>query len=290
VEKVIVDNEEATEAWNGVLFERWIKFRKIVTEGLGAHGEEALRLHPPKLGDDVIDIGCGLGDTTVRLAEMVGPKGSALGVDVAERMIEVAQSEAEETGAANLAFDAFDVQSTEFDRTFDYAFSRMGTMFFASPVAALRNVRVAMTPGGLLNMVVWRRKLDNDWMHRAELIANKYLEEPEESDEPTCGPGPFSMAGADTTSDVLLGAGFEQIELRRCDYPINVGKDLDEAIEFGMALGPAAELLRLVGPEEAERVRPELEADLREALADFVTPDGVVGPASTWIVTARNPG
>src|SRR5688572_28722588 len=117
-----------------------MKFRDIVTDGLGAHGEAALSALPPKPGDRVHDIGCGLGDTTHRLAELVGPEGSAFGVDVAERMIEVAQSEAEEMGGAgNASFAVMDVQNTEFDRRFDYAFSRMGTMFFASPVAALRN-------------------------------------------------------------------------------------------------------------------------------------------------------
>jgi hypothetical protein len=121
-------------------------------------------------------------------------------------------------------------------------------------------------------------------------VTEKYLEEPEESDEPTCGPGPFSMAGADTTSDILLGAGFEHVEFLRCDLPITIGHDLDHAIAFNLALGPAGELMRLVGSEEANRVRPQVEADLREALAEFVQPDGeVVAPASTWIVSARAP-
>ena len=40
-------NEEATEAWNGVLFDRFVAFREIVTSGLGAHGERALATYPP---------------------------------------------------------------------------------------------------------------------------------------------------------------------------------------------------------------------------------------------------
>ena len=77
-------------------------------------------------------------------------------------MIETAIEEAAEAGLENVSFATCDVEVTEFDQTFDYAFSRLGTMFFANPVAALRNVREALVPGGLLNMVVWRRKLDND--------------------------------------------------------------------------------------------------------------------------------
>ena len=73
-------------------------------------------------------------------------------------------------------------------------------MFFANPVWALRNVREALVPGGRLVMVVWRRRTDNDWLYRAQTIVERIVERPEEYDEPTCGPGPFSMADADTTS------------------------------------------------------------------------------------------
>ena len=64
---------------------------------------------------------------------------------------------------------------------FDYAFSRMGVMFFANPVQALRNIRLALRPGGRLVAVVWRRKLDNPWLYRAEQVVEQYLEEPEET-------------------------------------------------------------------------------------------------------------
>ena len=50
VEPVASANEEAIEAWNGVLFDRFVQFRQIVTDGLGAHGEEAPRLQAPQPG------------------------------------------------------------------------------------------------------------------------------------------------------------------------------------------------------------------------------------------------
>ena len=55
-----------------------------------------------------------------------------------------------------------------------------------------------------------------------------------------------------------------------------------------MALGPAAEVIRLVG-DEAERIRPKLEAEIRDALTEFEGPNGVLAPASTWIITATAP-
>ena len=108
---------------------------------------------------------------------------------------------------------------------------------------------------------------------------------PEEYDEPTCGPGPFSMADADTTSEILTSAGFEDIVLHRYDAPIVIGEDLDEALEMVTALGPAGEILRLAG-DSAAHLHEHVERALREGLAEFATEDGIRAPASTWIVTA----
>ena len=284
--EVAADNVEALEAWNGVLFDRFVAFRSLIIDGIAPHGDAAIRLYPPSPGDRVLDIGCGFGDASQQLAQIVGPSGSVLGVDVAPRFIDAAREEAEAAGVENVRFDVSDVQVADFAETFDYAFSRFGTMFFANPVPALRNVRRALVPGALLCMVVWRNKLDNEWMYRAETVIKPLVDEPEESDEPRCGPGPFSMAGADTTSDVLGAAGFEEITFRRSDLPIRIGHDLDEAVEFNLALGPAAEVVRRSG-DEAAKIRPKLEALLRDALAEFETGDGVIAGSSTWIVTAR---
>lgn len=279
-------NAEAITAWDGPLFDRFVRFRHIVTSGLGAHGEKALVLFPPQSGERVLDIGCGFGDTTQRIAGLVGPGGEAVGVDAAANFIEAARGEAREAGVENIRFAVADVETTRFEERFDRAFSRMGTMFFANPVWALRNVREALPSGGLLTMVVWRRRIDNDWLYRAQTIVEGIVERPEEYDEPTCGPGPFSMADADTTSDVVQRAGFADVSLYRCDLPILIGNDVDEAIDLVMSLGPAGEILRLAG-ERAAPLHGEVDAALREGLAEFTQPDGtLIAPASTWIVSA----
>jgi SAM-dependent methyltransferase len=282
------ENRETSEAWSGPLFERFVQYRDLVAGGLGAHGDVAMAAHPPRPGDRVVDLGCGFGDTTQRLAGLVGADGAVLGVDVSEPFIEMARAEAEGAKVANVRFAVGDVQVTAFEETFDYAFSRMGIMFFANPVQALRNVRQALSPGGRFCAVVWRRKLDNEWVSRAEGVVERYLDRPEESDEPTCGPGPFSMADADTVSEQLKIAGFEEIGFQRCDLPLKIGSDLDHAVEFNMALGPAGEVLRL-WEDRIEEIKPKIAAGLREALADLDGPDGVYAPASTWIISAKAP-
>ncbi len=283
------DNVEATAAWDGPLFDIWLRYRSLIESSIGPHGEAALALHLPPPGGRCLDIGCGLGDTTFRMAELVGANGHAHGVDVAPRMIGVALEDLERESAPNVSFAVADVEGDDLGGTYDYAFGRCGTMFFANPVAGFRNVRRHLAPGSTLNIVVWRRKIDNEWVHKAERVVEKYLEHPEETEEPTCGPGPFAMANADTVSDMVKFAGYEDIRLARCDLPYKIGNDLDEAVGFNMAIGPAAEVLRLWGDRVAE-IRPEIEAEMREALAEFVTDDGtVVGPSSTWIVTGRVP-
>jgi SAM-dependent methyltransferase len=286
--QIATTNKEAADAWSGPLFDRFVRYRDLVADGLGAHGARAMETHPPRPGDRVLDIGCGFGDTTQRLAELVGPEGEAIGVDVSEPFIAAAREEANAAGAERVSFAVADVQVGELGGGFDYAFSRMGIMFFANPVQALRNVRKALAPGGRLCAVVWRRKEDNEWVRRAELVVEEYLEHPEESDEPTCGPGPFSMANADTVSEQLKIAGFERISLQRCDLPLKIGNDLDHAVEFNMALGPAGEVLRM-WEDRIDEIRPKIASELREALAEFEGPDGVVAPASTWIISATAP-
>jgi len=96
------------------------------------------------------------------------------------------------------------------------------------------------------------------------------------------------MAGADTTSDVLCHAGYTEIALQRCDIPIAIGSDVDEAIDLVMALGPAGETLRLAG-DRAAHLHDAVRVALREGLAEFEGPDGLRAPASTWIVSAFAP-
>jgi SAM-dependent methyltransferase len=280
--EVLPENAEAQRAWDGVLFDRFLAFRHLIV-ALAQHGLAAMQLSPPPVGARVVDLGCGFGDSTQQLGELVGEQGSVLGVDISPRFIDLALTE---SAAQNVRFEVMDVQAAPFGETFDYAFSRFGTMFFASPVAAMRNVRASLEPDGRLVSVVWRKREENPWMYVAEQVVKPLVEIPEETDEARCGPGPFSMASADTLSSQLQLAGFREVSCTRNDMPIKIGNDLDEAVEFNLALGPAAEAVRLAGDEGAA-LRPKLAALLHEALGPFETPEGVFAGSSAWIVTAR---
>jgi hypothetical protein len=163
-------------------------------------------------------------------------------------------------------------------------------MFFEMPGAAMRNVFAALKSGGTFTQIVWRKREDNAWLHDAELRVRELVPvvSHEDCGQVHCGPGPFSMAGPDMVSGMLRSAGYDRIAFERFDADICIGRDLDEAVEFAMALGPAGEIIRLAG-KEAEARKPTVAAALRDTLSRYVRTDGVWGPSSTWLVTARNP-
>ena len=284
------NNDVVIEAWNTVLYDKFVRFKHLLVAGLSGHSNEILtrKLYPE--GARVLDVGCGFGDSTMRIARSVGPRGAALGVDCAEKFVRAAECEAAAAGVPNAAFFKADVQSDDLRGPYDYAFSRFGTMFFMMPGVALRNIRAALKPGGVLTQIVWRKREDNPWLHDAELKVREIVPvvSHEDTNQVHCGPGPFSMSGPDMVSSMLMSAGFIGIAFERFDTDICIGRDLDDAIEFATALGPAGEIIRLAGAE-GERLRPTVVSALRQTLSRYVRGDGVWAPSSTWFITARRP-
>ena len=125
-------NAEAIEAWDGPLFDRWVRFRHVLTTGSAPTARRPWTSPPPQPGERVLDIGCGLGDTTQALAARVAPEGEAVGVDASARFIDAAREEAGEAGVEHARFRVADVQTDQLGEGFDLAYSRMGTMFFAA--------------------------------------------------------------------------------------------------------------------------------------------------------------
>jgi len=289
------ENAIVIEAWNTVLFEKFCRFQHLIVDNLALHGDELFRRHPPRHGQRVLDVGCGAGDTTRELARRVGPDGSATGVDCASNFIELSRAGAEGEEVSNARFAVADVQLEPLGGPYDAAFARFGTMFFNAPGAALRNVRRSLAPGAVFRSIVWRRREDNPWLYEAEQCAREIVPvvSHEETKEVHCGPGPFSMAGADLVSDLLRASGFDQIAFERFDTDLCIGRDLDEAVQFGLELGPAGEIVRLAG-EVGRELRPRVERAVREALTPYVRGGAHQGevwvPSSVWFIRAVNPG
>ena len=286
---VALANEEAVRAWDTVLYERWKSNRRVFVGALAEITEDVFQRFPPPAGGRCIDIGCGFGETTQQLAELVGPGGSALGTDSSPHFIADARREAAEAGVENVTFEVADAQTAAWDPIHDYAFSRMGTQFFAAPVPAMRAIRGSLKPGGRLAKVCWRRKAESPFWAETEQVVQRFLSRPDDYEADTCGPGPFSLGNPETTRGILEAAGFAEIELHRRDFDYFMGTDMDEAIDSLMAIGPGAELIRLNG-EDGERRRGTIADALADHYAAWQQPDGsIVGRGAIWIVAATNP-
>lgn len=140
------ENSIPIEAWNTVLFDKFCRFRNVLTHGLSDHSAEFFKRNAYPKGERILDVGCGFGDTTQQIAKQVGPSGTAVGVDCARNFIDIAEREAREAQLPNASFLIADVQADNLSGPYDHIFSRFGTMFFNLPGAALRNIRRALKP------------------------------------------------------------------------------------------------------------------------------------------------
>lgn len=103
-------NQIAIEAWNTVLYDKFRRFKHLLVDGLSQPSDAAFaRCRHPE-GARVLDVGCGLGDSTLRIAECVGPRGEAVGVDCAENFIRAAEAGAGKEGISNARFFVGDAQ------------------------------------------------------------------------------------------------------------------------------------------------------------------------------------
>ena len=282
------EDTEFVQFWNEVLAPKFVRFRHILVDGLTRHSEAVFPKLPVRPGDRVLDVGCGFGDTAIKLARIVGPNGEVVGVDCCDAFLAAADADRDHAGLNNLSFMRGDAEVALPEGEFDFVFARFGTMFFANPVAGLRNMRHALRPGGRMVHIVWRDPADNPWLSMAKDVVLRFLPAPGDGAR-SCGPGPFSMADEPMVRKMMEAAGYEEIVFERVDAPVVIGHDVRDAIEFQLAIGPAGEVFREAG-QEAEEKRAEIERALAEAIRQqTLADDGIVMPSSSWVIYARSP-
>ncbi len=288
IEPETTQDSEFVQFWNTVLAPKFIKFKHVLVDGLSQHSAAVFPTLPVRAGDRVLDVGCGFGDTAILLARRVGLGGSVVAMDCCDAFLDYAKQEAETKRVDNIEFMRGDAEVALPQDQFDFVFARFGTMFFANPVAGLRNMRKALKPGGRMVHIVWRNRADNPWLSMAKDVVLDYLPQPG-ADALTCGPGPFSMSNPETVTAMMKSAGYEDIELTRVDSPVLVGNDVKDAIAFQLAIGPAGEVFREAG-DKAEAMREQIEAALADAInQQKISSEGVVMDSSSWVISATNP-
>ncbi len=268
-------NEAQIEYWNGAVGERWAAFQPVLDKALAAISDAALAFAAAKPGERVLDIGCGTGTTTYALAKTVGAGGSVTGVDISRPMLAAARAR-----GTGVNFREGDASVQLFHPTHDLVFSRFGVMFFDDPVAAFANIRKAVAPHGRLAFVCWRSVQENLWAS-VPIAAALPLLPPQEPADPLA-PGPFAFADSERLKDILSKAGYRNVRTEKLDSTMNMGATVDDAVEQALRVGPLARAASDIDDATRDKVR----AAVRDVLAKFATPAGIVPPAACWLVGA----
>lgn len=279
-----MSNAGQVEYWNGRVGDTWAQMQSRIDGSFTPVTAALLSLAAPQLGEDVLDIGCGTGETTLALALAVGDDGTALGIDISDQMLARARARAEEL-LSEAEFSNADAATFDAEPGFDLIVSRFGVMFFADPAAAFANIHALAAPGGRLVFACWQRAAENLWATLpmqaiAPLLPTQPV--PAASDEP----GPFAFADPERVFAILDAAGWQDIAFHALSFSMMIGSGDDalaSAIGFNLSIGPAARAVREAGEDVAAQAVPLLSNALQPYLSG-----GVVSlPAAAWLVTAR---
>jgi SAM-dependent methyltransferase len=269
-------NSEQIEFWNGEAGATWAKRQERMDALLAPISDAVLKACTVKRGDRVLDVGCGCGETSLRLAQ----RGAAVvGVDISKPMLGRAKERAATEGAS-ATFVLGDAAVTQFERVYDQVFSRFGVMFFSDPTATFANIRTGLRSGGKLCFVCWQPPQLNAWISAPLAVARPMLP-PQPTLDPRA-PGPFAFAEPDYVRAILSGAGFRDIRIDPLTTSLVLGRDVDTALEMVCEVGPLSRAFVGIDPELRARTIAAVRAPLQAAL----TPSGVTLGASCWIVHA----
>ena len=232
----------------------------------------AMRIGP---SDRVLDVGCGAGQTT-REAARLAVSGSVLGVDVSESMLERARSLTAAEGLGNVRYELGDIEVHRLPRKhFDVVISRFGTMFFADPVAAFRNIARAARPQAPLVMLVWQPHHRNEWSTALQTALGM--------DKTSSGADPFSLGDPATTQSILEAAGFADVGFEDVQEPVFYGSNVETALPIVCSMRFVTDVLATLNSAAAEAVLTRL----RSSLDAHLTDRGVEFDSRAWLVTTR---
>ncbi|MGH9522361.1 MAG: class I SAM-dependent methyltransferase [Terriglobales bacterium] len=124
---------------------------------MGKHVTDALvDFANPQPGERVLDLACGTGAPSLKVARRVGSSGHVIATDLSEEPLKIAAERARERGLENIQFRLADAHALPFaEGEFDLVTCRFGVMFFADLPRALSEVRRVLKPGGRVAFAAW---------------------------------------------------------------------------------------------------------------------------------------
>ena len=230
----------------------------------------------PQVGQTVLDLAAGIGDTGFLAAELVQPGGTLITSDSSPEMLSAAQRRAEALGITNVRFKQIDAsQPIDIETaSIDVVLCRWGYMLMDDPANALQETRRILRPGGRVALAAWTGADENRWSTLPiDLLLDRGLIDPAEPS------GQFAWAEEGIIAEHLENAGFVEFEVETVDFPIRY-----PSVDAWWAASRSMSM-------RADRARVDDEPELLRALAaaaeQWTGEDGsLVVPARTWVAAA----
>jgi len=233
-------NEEQFELWNEGIGKKWVEEDDSMNERLSILTKELfLRLNINR-GDNILDIGCGGGQTSFEASEIVGENGYVVGADISKILLDLAKSKYANT--KNLEFKLCDVQNYEFrENSFNKVISRFGVMFFENPIEAFKNIYDSLQEGGSLNFVCWTNVMENEFFTDPTNIIIRHLNK--DFPEITRSPGPLAFSEEKYINEILSNSGFKNIKVEKVYSLITTNDSPEKNGELLLNIGSGGRLL-----------------------------------------------
>ncbi|MBR0551256.1 class I SAM-dependent methyltransferase [Stakelama marina] len=265
--------------WAGERGEKWrdqLDGLEAMLEPVNAPLIAALR---PEGAMRIADIACGGGATTRAIAEHCGTGAQVFGFDISPALVEAARERSADMDRPPL-FDVADSSALQVERPFDRVVSRFGTMFFADPPAAFRNIAALVAPQGRFSFAVWGPPQDNAWMATVREAVTRFVEVP--APEPDA-PGPFRYADPTPLIAMLREAGLHDVTVEdwRNEIALGGGLPAAKAADFALASMSVGQLIEEADEAAAAKAREALV----ERFAAAETTGGVTLPARVHIIS-----
>lgn len=279
-------NEGQAAFWSQLGGEAWVAYQDQMDRQLSGCGSAALAALDAKVGESVLDVGCGCGATMLELAAAVGPSGRVVGLDLSVPMTQLATHRLAQNGfpqGPTVVGDAQIVTSKELGGQFDAIFSRFGVMFFADPIAAFTNLRALTKQHGRLSFVCWQEARKNRLF--SDLGRELAALSPSSTPPDPFAPGPLAFSDPDRVRSILSASGWGGVEITEHIAPMQLfgTTEFDVALEGSLRIGGAARLLQGADDNMVQAVR----AAAKRVLESQWTDQGAVVESATWIVTAH---
>ena len=277
-------NKNQRDFWSGKGGDIWVERQNVMDTMLSPLGEAALNKLNFNEEENVLDIGCGCGHTTLNIAKRIEPLGNVTGLDISEPMLERAKESAVEMSITNTSFKCVDVQTEDLgDQIYSAAFSRFGVMFFEDSIAAFKNINRSLISGGCLSFVCWQSPAVNPWQSLFIQEIKKFLELPS---PPPRSPGPFAFMESEYVFSILEESKFQDINIEGHEAEVNMfsGRSLSDSVKDYISINPVVtEMLR----DSSEDQTTEIVNSAIEAFSPYYSEKGLIFPSATWLVTAK---